>query len=120
MCEQAISEFQKVIALVGGNASIEASVKALTGYAYAMCSKRSQAIGLIDEICRQGRPEAPPYSIAGIYAALGDRDQAFEWLNQAYQTRSFQLVGLRVDPTLDNLRSDPRFNDLLVRVGLAP
>jgi len=57
--------------------------------------------------------------IAGIYAALGETDRAVEWLNRAYHGRSFQLVSLKVDPTLDNLRSDPRFQDLLDRVGLA-
>jgi adenylate cyclase len=120
MCEEAIAEFQKVNALVGGIASIEASVKALMGYAYARSGDKSQAIKLIDEISDPSQQVAPPYSIAGIYAALGETDQAFEWLNKAYQDRSFQLVGLKVDPTLDNLRSDPRFQDLLDRVGLAP
>ena len=114
-----IAEFRKVIALVGGSAPIETSVKALMGYAYALSGDRSQAIKLIDEISDPSQPEAPPYSIAGIYAALGETDRAFEWLNRAYHGRSFQLVGLKVDPILDNLRSDPRFKDLLDRIGLA-
>ena len=53
-----------------------------------------------------------------IYAALGQRDQAFEWLNKAYDQHDLQLVSLKVDPTLDGLRSDPRFADLVRRVGL--
>ena len=61
-----------------------------------------------------------PYSIAGIYARVGEKDRAFDWLNRAYQERSFPLVSLKVDPSLDNLRLDPRFQDLLGRVGFAP
>jgi hypothetical protein len=56
--------------------------------------------------------------VAGINAALGDRDAAFEWLNRAYEQRDVQLVSLKTDPSLDGLRQDPRFADLVKRVGL--
>ena len=58
--------------------------------------------------------------IAGIYTALGDRDSAFAWLNRAYADRSSDLVYLRVDPTFNRLRSDPRFQDLLRRMNFPP
>ena len=61
---------------------------------------------------------ASPYLIAGIYAALGDCDAAFEWLNKAYQQREVHLVSLKVDPSLDGVRQDRRFAALLNRVGL--
>ena len=54
------------------------------------------------------------------YALLGEKDQAFEWLNRAYDERSGWLLELKFDPVWDNLRADPRFADLTGRVGLPP
>ncbi len=59
-----------------------------------------------------------PYHIAVIYAGLGQKDQALAWLEKAYAERDGSLVLLRVDPGLDSLRSDPRYADLVRRVGL--
>ena len=59
-----------------------------------------------------------PAAIASIYAALGDKDQAFAWLEKADAARDGILVRLKVDARYDNLRSDPRFADLMGRVGL--
>jgi eukaryotic-like serine/threonine-protein kinase len=61
---------------------------------------------------------ASPYNIAVAYAELGDRDQAFKWLERCFHECTFDLVALKADPDLDDLRSDPRFQDLLRRVGL--
>jgi len=58
------------------------------------------------------------YKIATMYADLGDKEQAFHWLNAAYQERDFFLLGLKTDFLLDPLRSDPRYADLLRRIGL--
>ena len=60
----------------------------------------------------------PAYWIAELYADLGDKDQAFRWLNTAYQERDSWLVGLRTDFLLDPLRSDPRFVALVRKIGL--
>jgi hypothetical protein len=60
-----------------------------------------------------------PYSIAVIHTGLGDKEQAFAWLNRAYEERDNWLIYLKVEPRLDPLRSDVRFADLLRRVGLA-
>jgi hypothetical protein len=57
-----------------------------------------------------------PYSIAIIYAGLNDKDQAFEWLDKAYEERSFSMTLLKAEAVLDHLRSDPRFKDLLQRM----
>ena len=57
-------------------------------------------------------------SIAGDYARLGENDKAFEWLEKAYSTRNTDITYLKIDPSMDNLVSDPRFADLLRRVGL--
>jgi tetratricopeptide (TPR) repeat protein len=58
------------------------------------------------------------YELAQLYADLGDKDQAFQWLNTSYQERDPSLPGLRVDFLLDPLRSDPRFAELVRKVGL--
>ena len=58
------------------------------------------------------------YKIAQLYADLGNKDQAFKWLNTAYQERDFNLIGLKTDFLLDPLRSDPRFAELVRKVGL--
>ena len=58
------------------------------------------------------------YMIAAIHSALGDIGPAFEWLNKAYEQREVHMVSLKVDPTLDGIRADERFADLVGRVGL--
>ncbi|HVC46303.1 MAG TPA: hypothetical protein VND90_03565 [Terracidiphilus sp.] len=60
-----------------------------------------------------------PYNVALINAGLGDKDQAFAWLNQAYDARFYLLVEyLNTDSRLHNLRADPRFSALRSRIGL--
>ena len=59
-----------------------------------------------------------PYSIAAVHAALGEKDQAFRWLNRAYDERDCQITYLALDPHVDPLRSDPRFPPLLARLHL--
>jgi len=61
----------------------------------------------------------PPKGTVTIYASLGEKDKAFEWLEKAYQDRSLAIgQNLRTYPAFDSLRSDPRFDDLLRRVNL--
>ena len=62
----------------------------------------------------------PVYRIAAVYVVLGDKEQAFEWLDKAYQDDSAWLVWLKVDPVMDPLRSDPRFQKLLRRMNFPP
>jgi len=59
-----------------------------------------------------------PYRVANIYTALGDKDEAFAWLERAYDDRSHLLVFMNIDPRVDSLRNDARFVDLVRRVGL--
>ena len=63
-------------------------------------------------------PVAAVY-VAGAYASIGDRDQAFAWLERAYAEHPSELISLKVEPGWDPLRGDPRFQRLLERVGLA-
>jgi len=61
---------------------------------------------------------ASPYTVATIYAGLGENDKAFESLEKARSEKSFQILSLKSDLLLDTLRTDPRFQDLLRRIGL--
>jgi tetratricopeptide (TPR) repeat protein len=61
-----------------------------------------------------------PYLFAQIYARLGERDQAFAWLEKAYEERSMRMLLFHADPVLDDLRSDPRYSELLRKINLAP
>jgi hypothetical protein len=60
---------------------------------------------------------ADPYSVAMVYAVLHDREQALRWLDRTYQQRSSALVDVKIDPFFDSLHGDPRYADLLRRIG---
>ena len=62
----------------------------------------------------------PPYYMARAYAVMNDGESAFAWLEKAFEIRDPQLVFLKIDLTFDSLRSDPRFEDLLRRIGFPP
>jgi eukaryotic-like serine/threonine-protein kinase len=89
------------------------------GHAYAVAGRRGEArrmLAQLQDVARQ-RYVSPVY-IAKVYVGLGETAAAMALLNQAFLERSDQLTGLRVDPAFDPLRADPRFIDLLRRVGL--
>jgi len=82
--------------------------------AYAGARRREDALRILEEI----RGSAiNPLDVASVYAALGEADAAFEWLEKAYERRSLELTQIHVDPGFDPLRSDPRFQELLRRLG---
>lgn len=80
-------------------------------------NNRTAASIIVRHKVKEQRP-IPAINITGVYAGLGDVDKAFEWLERAYEERNSALTSLKVNSALDNLRSDPRFNHLLERVGL--
>jgi len=122
--DKGMIEYQKVMALIEGVRIAELSVSALIGHAQAKAGKRSKASKILDELIKasgkgdQASPIVSPHFIAEIHAALGQKDLAFEWLNKAYDQHDVQMVSFRVNPTLDSLRNDSRFTDLLRRVDL--
>jgi serine/threonine-protein kinase len=117
MYAEAIAEYQKAIPLSGDSPDEPAAL----GYAYALSGKRHEAQELIDELKeRSKRRYISPTVIAFIYAGLGEKDQAFALLDKAYDERDSILVLLKVEPAFNNLRSDPRFAELMRRVGLPP
>jgi tetratricopeptide (TPR) repeat protein len=89
------------------------------GVAYAKTDRRSEAEGVIKQLKDIARTQyVLPYYMATIYAALGERDNAFVELEKAYTERDWFISRVKVDPFLDPLRDDPRFQDLVKRVGL--
>lgn len=90
------------------------------GNAYARAGQSDAARKTIAQLEQQVRKDGVGrYEIALVYSGLGDKRDAFEWLEEAYRAHDVGLVYLKIDPCLDPLRSDPRFDDLLRRVGLS-
>jgi TolB-like protein/DNA-binding winged helix-turn-helix (wHTH) protein/Tfp pilus assembly protein PilF len=115
MYTEAVAELQKAVQLSGGSPTCVASL----ARAYVASGKRSEAVKLLGDLKKLSNPNsshAP--EIAVIYAALGDKDQAMNWLEKGYGERFNPGVLLR--PGFDSLRSDPRFEDLIRRIGLPP
>jgi DNA-binding winged helix-turn-helix (wHTH) protein/Flp pilus assembly protein TadD len=112
--DAAIAELQRARELSGSGPEATG-----LGYAYAVAGRTSEAHALIAELQERARRRyISPYAVALVYAGLGEVDQAFEWLDRAYEDRTHWLVMLRVEPRLDSLRADPRFAALLCRIGL--
>jgi TolB-like protein/Tfp pilus assembly protein PilF len=91
----------------------------MLGYAYAKAGKRSEARQILAQLTKMAKERyVSSYEIAMIYVGLGENGRAFQWLNRAYDERSGWLPYLNVEPRLGALRSDPRFKELVRRVGL--
>ncbi len=91
---------------------------ALEGYALAKLGKRDEARVLLDGLLKLAKERfVPPYHIALLYNGLGERDEALAWLERAFQQRDPKIAFLKVEPKWNNLRNDPRFQDLMRRVG---
>ncbi len=92
---------------------------ALVGRSYGLLGKKAEAQKTINELKELSeRTYVPPYNFAMIYAGLGDKDEAFAYLNRAFDERSYYLTWLKVDSQMDSLRDDPRFKELLKRMNL--
>ncbi len=89
------------------------------GYTLARSGERQKALNVLDRLQQLSKKRhVAPYDMATIYAGLGDPEQAFRWLEKAYAERGLWVPFLGVDPMFDSLRSDPRLDDLLRRLGL--
>ena len=89
------------------------------GFAYAVAGKRAEALEVLTSLEDMDKERyVPAYNFAIIYAGLGDFDKAFEWFEQARKERSGFLPFLKVEPIVDSLRGDSRFENLLKRIGL--
>jgi len=110
---EAITEFQKAVQFSGGAPTCMANL----ARAYVASGNRAGAEKLLDDLKqRSGAGDSHGSEIAVIYASLGDTDQAMKWLERGYEERF--NPGVLIRPGFDLLRSDPRFQDLVRRVGL--
>ena len=117
MYAEAIGEYQKALAISGRNPFYLSDL----GWAHARAGNTPEAkqiLNQLEEISRQ--TYVFPFAFASIYIGLGDKDHAFTWLEKGYEQRDNPLVFLKAEPLFDPLRSDPRFADLVRRVGLPP
>jgi adenylate cyclase len=111
---EAIAEFQRA-----RQSDNDPAVLGALGHAYAMSGQTRETHALLDELKRSKR-YVSPYHIAIIHVGLEENDQAFQWLDKAYQDGGPWLLYLKVDPRLDRLRSDSRYTGLLQRLRLPP
>jgi tetratricopeptide (TPR) repeat protein len=111
---EAISELQKAQLLSGGLSETSSGL----GVAYATQGEKPKARDILQKLKTQTDPYVPPYSVAALYANLGDKDHAFKYLQKAYPAGSIYMSFVEVDPELDPLRSDSRLADLLRKMVL--
>lgn len=116
MYDDAISMVQKAqtfseeISL--GNASL--------AYVYAKSGNTSEARKIVKQVREESKAEEPWMMLAGTYGYLGEKDKAIECLEKLYEIRDAPIMHIKVDPMLDSVRSDPRYQQLVRRVGLTP
>jgi len=114
-------EYAEAMAALEKARSVDSGAWSLAylGAAYGTAGYAAQARRIIEELKEISKTRhVSPYSFALVYSGLNDKDQAFEWLDRAYEARSFGMTQLKVETILENLRSDPRFKELLKRMNL--
>ena len=116
MFTEAISNMKRAVTLSPFNQELSW----MLGHAYAMAGKTEEARKIIDDLHRIAEIQyVQPYGFALIHVGLEENDAALEWLEKAYQDRNSWMPFMQVEPRLDPLRSDPRFQDLLYRMNLS-
>ncbi len=124
MYDEAVAAYQRAISLSKTAEFPEGKPEmiAALGHAYAAAGRRDEALRIIEQlkelVSRQSY--VSPYSIALIHVALNEEGPAFDWLDRAYRERDESFIHLKVDPRLDQLRADPRFDEMLRLIKLAP
>lgn len=115
------SSFTEAIAELQAAASVWTDPVLLStlGYVQALTGNRAAAEQVLDELrAMRGKRHVPPSMLAKVYLGLGDQDRAFEWLARIPDERDTQAVWLKTEPPFSQVRSDPRFMELLRRLGL--
>jgi eukaryotic-like serine/threonine-protein kinase len=113
--ELAIAEGEKGVRLSGDSPLMNAAL----AQTFASAGRIKEAIQILDDLKNLTKQKyIAPHFFAGIYIGLGEDDRAMEYLEKSYEEHSHWLIYLHIDPSMDGLRSNPRFQDLLRRVGL--
>lgn len=113
---EAISELRKSVELSGGSLIM----KAILGHAYGRAGDRKAAEQMIAELTEPSTGYVSAYNVALIYAGLGDTENALSWLARAVEQHDLFLAWMNVEPMFDSIRSEPRFAELVKRIGLKP
>jgi len=115
MYSEALAAFQRAEDLAGEDVELLSA----RGHLYGLLGEREKAEAALEKLrATSKRRYVPAYLVARAYAGMAEKDRVFEWLEKAYEERYGYLAYLNVEPLFDNLRSDPRFVDLVHRVGL--
>lgn len=118
MYKEGIMQLEKANALLKGAPGGSAVGEGWLGNAYALAGRKIEALKIADLLKeRAKRMYVSPLNIAMIYTGLGEKDQAFQWLQKAFEVRDYDMILLKVHPIWDPLRSDARFQDLLRRMN---
>ena len=113
MYAEAVASVERAMSLAGRTPGLVASL----ARAYALSSRKDEAETLLQELQERATSEyVSPIYFAELYASLGNMDEAFRWLEKAYQERHSGMLWLRMRSSWDSLRSDPRFDDLVRRM----
>jgi serine/threonine protein kinase/tetratricopeptide (TPR) repeat protein len=113
--EEAIVEGEKGVKLSGGSPLIRAAL----AQSFAAAGRSQEAVQILGDLTELAKQKyVAPYFFAGIHIGLGENDRAMEYLERAYAERSHWLIYLHIDPSMDGLRPDARFQELLRRIGL--
>jgi eukaryotic-like serine/threonine-protein kinase len=113
--ELAISAGEKSVNMSGGSPLMRAAL----AHTYGKSGRTKEARQVLGDLVELGRHKyVVPHFLAGIHIGLGDHDRAIESLEKSWEEHSHWLIYLHLDPSMDDLRSHPRFQDLLKRVGL--
>ncbi|MFN7929025.1 MAG: tetratricopeptide repeat protein [Blastocatellia bacterium] len=111
----ALAEFRRALELSDNSPRYLANL----GVAQALAGQTQEARQTLAELLRRNAEQrVQPFHLASVYTALGEREQAFAWLELAVQERGVWVLFLPLDPLFDRLRSDARFTNLLTRIGL--
>jgi adenylate cyclase len=115
--EQAINECKSALVSFPDDPNILSA----PAFAYARGGRTAEAQAILNKFLEQRKQHyVPPFMIALVYAGLDKKDDAFDWLNKAFDEHDPQLIWVAIEPQLDELHSDPRYNDLLRRMKIAP
>jgi eukaryotic-like serine/threonine-protein kinase len=119
--EEAITEEKRAFELTGGPIREDGTrrINDLLAIIYAQTGRKTEALKILAEMDKEEKqgPYVYPFVRAAVYAELGDKEKAFEWLEKAYAARSPAMVDLKTALVFDKIRDDPRFADLVRRVG---
>ncbi len=111
---EAVEEFEKARQIENSIPEVLAAL----GHGYALSGRKAEALQIVHELQERAKKDfGPSFSIATVYLGLGMKEEAIQNIVKSYQEGSYYMIYLKVDPLLDSVRSDPRFIEVMRRVG---